>query len=75
MDFHYDVTTDGRPINIVSITELDDLATQRCTYPAVLRCDNGPELACNAMADLAHHNGSVESFNARIRDECLINSF
>ena len=22
-------------------------------YPAVLRCDNGPELACEAMADWA----------------------
>jgi putative transposase len=59
-------------------------------YPAVLRCDNGPELACVAMADWARErvglhfippgepwrNGYVESFNSRIRDECLnINSF
>ena len=29
--------------------ELDRLAAERGTYPAVLRCDNGPELACNAM--------------------------
>jgi putative transposase len=56
----------------------------------VLRCDNGPELACAAMADWAvrrvglhfippgepWRNGYVESFNSRIRDECLnINSF
>lgn len=62
----------------------------RCTFPAVLRCDNGPELACNAMADWAEGhvglplivpgepwgNGYVESFNSRIRDGCLnINSF
>ena len=55
-----------------------------------LRCDNGPELACSAMADWASgrvglhfippgepwRNGYVESFNSRIRDECLnINSF
>jgi putative transposase len=72
------------------ITELDCLVGQRGTYPAVLRCDNGPELACAAMADWARghvglhfvppgepwRNGYVESFNSRIRDECLnINSF
>ena len=34
------------------IDELDRLAAQR-GYPAVLRCDNGPELACAAMADWA----------------------
>lgn len=32
------------------ITELDCLAAERGTYPAVLRCDNGPELACSAAA-------------------------
>jgi len=32
------------------IDELDRLAVDR-GYPAVLRCDNGPELACAAMAD------------------------
>lgn len=72
------------------INELDRLAGQRGTYPTVLRCDNGPELACSAMADWAHgqvglhfippgdpwRNGYVESFNSCIRDECLnINSF
>ena len=36
----------------VLIDELDRLAAQR-GYPAVLRCDNGPELACTAMADWA----------------------
>ena len=35
------------------IGELDRLAAQRGVYPAVLRCDNGPELACSAMADWA----------------------
>ena len=72
------------------IGELDRLAAQRGSYPAVLRCDNGPELACAAMADWASgqvgldfippgepwRNGYVESCNSRIRDECLnINSF
>ncbi len=56
----------------------------------MLRCDNGPQLACQAMADWAGgrvglsfippgepwRNGYVESFNSRIRDECLnINIF
>jgi transposase InsO family protein len=76
VDFQFDVTTDGRPVKIVSIidehsreclggmversitgehliAELDRLAAQRGTYPAVLRCDNGPELACSAMAEWA----------------------
>ena len=72
------------------IGELGRLAAERGTYPAVLRCDNGPELACGAMAEWAAghvglhfippgepwRNGYVESFNSRIRDECLnINSF
>ena len=105
-DFHFDATTDGRPIKIVSIIdehtreclgglversitgediigELDRLAVDRGSYPAVLWCDNGPEMACAAMADwAAEHvglhfippgpwrNGYVESFNARVRDEC-----
>jgi putative transposase len=56
----------------------------------VLRCDNGPGLACAAMANWAgeriglsfiptrraRRNGYVESFNGRVRDECLnINIF
>ncbi len=71
------------------IDELGRLAAVR-GCPAVLRCDNGPELACAAMADWAHErvglhfippgepwrNGYIESFNSRIRDECLnINIF
>lgn len=34
------------------IDELDRIAVPR-GYPAVLRCDNGPELACDAMAEWA----------------------
>jgi hypothetical protein len=34
------------------INELDRIAAMR-GYPAMLRCDNGPELACAAMADWA----------------------
>jgi hypothetical protein len=33
------------------ITELNRLSADRGAYPAVLRCDNGPELACAPMAD------------------------
>ena len=70
--------------------ELDRIAAHRGTHPQVLCWDNGPELACSAMADWATghvglhfippgepwRNGYVESFNSRIRDECLnINSF
>lgn len=35
------------------LDDLDLLAGQRGTYPAVPRCDNGPGLACSAMADRA----------------------
>ncbi len=34
------------------LDELDRIAAGR-SYPAVLGCDNGPELACQAMADWA----------------------
>ena len=72
------------------IDELDRLAAHRGGYPAVLRCDNGPELACERDGRLGRRtrravfippgepwrNGYVESFNGRVRDECLnINIF
>ncbi|WNB89366.1 IS3 family transposase [Glutamicibacter protophormiae] len=68
---------------------LEDLVAVRGA-PAVLRSDNGPEFISDAMAHWAGtrtglfyippgspwHNGYVESFNSRLRDECLnINSF
>ncbi|MBB5891401.1 transposase InsO family protein [Kutzneria kofuensis] len=66
------------------IDELDRIAGGR-GYPAALRSDNGPELACQAMREWAGErvglafippgqpwrNGYVESFNGRLRDECL----
>ena len=73
----------------ILIGELDRLAAER-GYPKVLRCDNGPELACDAMREWAGErvglafippgepwrNGYIESFNSRVRDECLnINVF
>jgi transposase InsO family protein len=62
----------------------DQIAAGR-GYPTVLRCDNGPEAACAAMAEWAGErvglafippcepwrNGYVESFNGKVRDECL----
>jgi len=71
------------------IDHLEDLIAQRGA-PAVLRSDNGPEFIAQAVTNWAAnqtelsyippgqswHNGYVESFNARLRDECLnINSF
>ena len=59
-------------------------------YPQAIRCDNVPEFVSDTLAGWAHsragllfippgtpwNNGYVESFNARLRDECLnINSF
>jgi putative transposase len=58
--------------------------------PLVLRCDNGPEFISHALNEFAvgqlgidyippgqpWRNGYVESFNSRVRDECLnMNSF
>lgn len=71
------------------IDHLEALITQRGA-PAVLRSDNRPEFISQAMITWAanrtalsyippgqpRHNGYVESFNARLHDECLnITSF
>ena len=71
------------------IEHLEELVAVR-GVPAVLRSDNGPEFISDAVADWAGtrtglsyippgepwRNGYVESFNSRLRDECLnINSF
>lgn len=81
----------GRTINHTDrlTAHLDDLVAVRGA-PAVLRSDNGPEFISEAMGHWAGtrtglsyippgspwRNGYVESFNSRIRDECLnINSF
>lgn len=64
---------------------LDGVCAQRGT-PAVMRTDNGPEFVGKAMLNWAHRRGLalrliepgkpnqnayVESFNGRLRDECL----
>lgn len=45
----------------ILIAELDRLAAQRGSYPAVLRCDNGPELGCVAMAELTATSACTSS--------------
>jgi transposase InsO family protein len=64
---------------------LDQICSQR-GKPAIIRSDNGPEFTGKAMLNWAHRNGValrliepgkpnqnayVESFNGRLRDECL----
>ena len=70
--------------------ELDRIAAARGGLPMVLRMDNGPEFISRILAEWAHQkvglyfippgqpwkNGYIESFNGRLRDECLnINEF
>lgn len=67
-------------------TTLSRLATQRGGFPQTIKSDNGSEftgdrmLEWAALANVAQHfidpgkptqNGSVESFNGRLRDELL----
>ena len=68
---------------------LDDVAATR-GYPTVIVCDNGPEFAGAALDQWAHahhvalqfiepgkpiQNAFAESFNGRLRDECLNESW
>ena len=67
------------------IRTLDKLKMQG-RLPRMLRTDNGPEFTCNAVRSWAEKNGialdntrrgkptdngHIESFNGRLRDECL----
>jgi transposase InsO family protein len=71
-------------------TELDRVVATRGACPRVIRMDNGPEMVSQALADWTDgrtglcfippgepwKNGFIESFNGRMRDECLnINAF
>jgi putative transposase len=64
---------------------LDEIAKQRA-YPRSITCDNGSEFCSRVFDSWAHlhniridyirpgkpvENGYIESFNARLRDECL----
>lgn len=66
--------------------ELDGIAERRGRYPLIVVSDNGTELTSNAMLKWQQdrgvewhyiapgkpmQNGLVESFNGRLRDECL----
>lgn len=68
------------------IRSLESIAFERGCLPSVLKFDNGPEFTSHAMLAWASkrnielhfidpgkpmQNGSVESFNARVRDEFL----
>lgn len=65
--------------------ELEHIALTRGVFPMAIRCDNGPELVCVALANWCDdrtgiifidpgcpwQNPWVESFHSRLRDECL----
>lgn len=65
--------------------ELERIAQLRGSYPQVLRMDNGPEMISSTLRDWAEgrlstyyvppgspwKNGYIESFNGKMRDECL----
>lgn len=68
-----------------TVATLDRLVAAR-GWPEFIRCDNGPELTANAIRDWCRlgrsgvhyidpgspwQNPFVESFNGRLRDECL----
>jgi putative transposase len=65
---------------------LDRVIAMRCASPAEIRLDNGPELTSRALDQWAYERGVrlcfiepgkpvqnafIESFNGRLRDECL----
>lgn len=65
---------------------LERVARERRAVPDVIVCDNGPELTSRALDQWAYErgvelhfiepgkpqqNGFIESFNGRLRDECL----
>ena len=71
------------------VRELDQVARVR-GYPDVIVCDNGPEFRGEAVDQWAHQHGVtlqfiepgkpvqncfIESFNGRLRDECLNESW
>jgi putative transposase len=71
------------------VRELDQVAQVR-GYPEVIVCDNGPEFRSEAVDQWAHQHGVtlqfiepgkpvqhcfIESFNGRLRDECLNESW
>jgi len=79
VDFQFDATTDGRPIKIVSIVDehtresVGGLVDRSIT--AAVLIDERVGLSFIPPGE-PWRNGYIESFNARVRDECLnINIF
>jgi putative transposase len=76
-----------RSINAdTTVAILDRIVADRGRHPVLLRCDNGPELTAHALRDWRRLGGAgtvyidpdapwqnpfIESFNSRLRDECL----
>lgn len=75
-----------RAIGGVMLTRIMDRLSQQRGYPQVIRTDNGKEFCGKAMVTWCHDHGVnlrliepgkpnqnayVESFNGRLRDECL----
>src|SRR5439155_18934500 len=69
-----------------TVARLERILAETGRVPAFIRCDNGPELAANALRGWCHSSGAgsayiepgspwqnpyVESFGSRIRDELL----
>ena len=83
VDFVFDRLADGRSLKCLTVV---DRLKQERGLPKVIRSDNGSEFCGKAMMIWAHENGValrfiepgkpnqnayVESFNGRLRDECL----
>lgn len=69
-----------------TVAVLDKVVADRGRHPGFIRCDNGPELTAHALRDWCRFGGAgthyidpgapwqnpfIESFNSRLRDECL----
>lgn len=76
----------GRSIRATRVVEVLSQQALRRGLPKHVRCDNGPEFIAHALRRWAEkngvtlafsppgkpwHNGTCESFNGKLRDECL----
>ena len=75
-----------RAIGGLAVTQILDRLAMTCGLPRIIRTDDGKEFCGRAMLTWAHHRGGklrliepgkpiqnayIESFNGRLRDECL----
>lgn len=88
MDFVSDALFDGRRLRALTVVDvMDRLLFERGCPPTRIRVDNGPEFISRALDHWAYinqvaldfsrpgkptDNAFVESFNGRLRDECLL---